>query len=746
MPATQDNSEVKIITPLGKDVLLLSDMSMTEELGRLFTIDLNLLSEQNDIKFEDILGQNITIELGLNGGGKRYFNGYVSSFSQTGGSSRYTSYQAIVKPWFWFLTRTADCRIFQEMSVPDIVKSVFRDLGFTDFKDKLTKNYRVWEYCVQYRETDFNFVSRLLEQEGIYYYFTHKNGVHELVLSDGISAHQALPNYSTIDFYPPDDSAIRKKDHIFSWFITKQVQPGKYELNEFDFEKPKADLITISDDIKSHKKADYEVYDYPGEYVKTDDGDKYARDRIEELHSEYEQGQGQSGVRVMNTGYLFTMDKFSRSDQNREYLVTHASHEIHSHTYDSGGNNENPYSNSFSVIDSKTHYRSARITPKPIVQGAQTAIVVGPSNEEIYTDKYGRVKVQFHWDRYGKDDENSSCWVRVAQIWAGKKWGGIHIPRIGQEVIVDFMEGDPDRPIITGRVYNADQMPPYDLPANKTQSGIKSRSSKGGTTSNFNEIRMEDKKGDEELYIHAEKNHINITENDRNEDVGHDRSLHVGHDKSEAVDNNKSIKIGVDHTETIGNNKLLSVGVNHSEQIGSNMTISVGSNLTETVGINYAETVGVAMELTVGVTYVQTIGTSKTETIGTSKSVSIGSDLSEEVGANKSISVADNLNETIGDSHSEAVTKDYSLTAKTINMTADDSIILKTGMSSITMKKNGDITIKGVDIKVNGSKSIKEKSIQITSEASAKHVTKGTMVDVKGTGMVTVKGALVKIN
>ncbi|MCL4141822.1 UNVERIFIED_CONTAM: hypothetical protein GTU68_059029, partial [Idotea baltica] len=395
---------------------------------------------------------------------------------------------------------------------------------------------------------------------GIYYYFTHENGKHNLVLSDDLSAHKPLPDFSSIDYYPPGSSAVRAKDHISSWFISKQVQPGKYELNEFDFKKPRADLISKSDEVKDHQVSDYEIYDYPGEYVKTDDGDNYAQARIEELHSQYEQAQGQSNVRVISTGGLFTLDKYSRTDQNREYLVVSASHNIHGDDYGtSEGNKGEFYSNNFSVIDSQTPFRAGRITPKPIVQGTQTAIVVGPSDEEIYTDEYGRVKVQFHWDRYGSNDENSSCWIRVAQLWAGRKWGGIHIPRIGQEVIVDFMEGDPDRPIITGRVYNADLMPPYDLPANKTQSGIKSRSSKKGTADNFNEIRMEDKKGSEELYIHAEKNHTNITENDRSEDVGHDRSLHVGHDKSETIDNNKKINVDGTHTETIKKDTITTV-------------------------------------------------------------------------------------------------------------------------------------------------------------------------------------------
>jgi type VI secretion system secreted protein VgrG len=731
MAKTQENSTVTLKTPLGENTLLLSDMTMTEEVSRLFNIDLELISEQEDINFEDLLGQNVTITLDLADDKKRYFNGHITHFSQSGNTRTHAVYQATVRPWLWFLTRTADCRIFQGQTVPEIVKAVCSDLGYTDFEDtKLSNSYRKWEYCVQYRETDFNFVSRLLEQEGIYYYFAHNEGTHTLILADDYAAHESLPNAKEIPFYPANDTAIREEEHISSWFLSKQVQPGKYVLNEFDFERPTANLSTKSSISREHSIADYEIYDYPGEYVKTDDGDNYVQARIEELHTQYEQAQGQSNVRALKTGGLFTLKKYPREDQNREYLVIRATHSIHA----DDDSNSGLYSNHFSVIDSKTPYRPSRSTPKPMIQGAQTAIVAGPSGEEIHTDKYGRVKLQFHWDRYGKSDENASCWVRVAQLWAGKTWGGIHIPRMGQEVIVEFLEGDPDHPIVTGRVYNADQMPPYDLPANKTQSGIKSRSSKGGTGANFNEIRMEDKKGAEELYIHAEKNHTNITENDRVEDVGHDRSLHVGHNKNEAVDNNKKITIGVDHTESIGSNKQLSVGKNHNEQIGSNMIITVGANLAETIAVNYAETVGAAMVLSVGATLVQTVGISKTETIGTSKGVTIGTSKTEKIGTsktvtigsdqtvnigsnqtetvktNKTISIGANLAETIKDSHTEAVTNAYSLTAKTVSVTAEDSITLTTGKASITMKKDGTINIQGKNITVKGSGKINVKA------------------------------------
>ena len=721
MAATQSNSEAKItISSLDEDVLLLRDMSMTEELGRLFEIDLELLSEQRDINFEEILGQNVTIELKYGSAGKRYFNGHVTQFSQSEDSSNYATYQAIVRPWFWFLTRTADCRIFQEMTVPDIVEEVFQDLGFTDFEYKLSKTYRTWEYCVQYRETDFNFVSRLLEQEGIYYYFTHDDGVHNLVLCDEISAHQPLPDYATIDFYPQNSAAVREKSHIFSWYISKKVQSGKYVLNEFDFKNPKADLISNSDVVREHDVSDYEIYDYPGEYVRSDDGKNYVQARIEELHSQYEEAKGKSNVRVMSTGGLFSLDKYSRTDQNREYLVVSASHHIQGDVYEtSGGNGGEIYSNDFSVIDSQTPYRAARVTPKPIVQGTQTAIVVGPSGEEIYTDEYGRVKLQFHWDRIGDHDENSSCWVRVAQLWAGKKWGGIHIPRIGQEVIVDFMEGDPDRPIITGRVYNADQMPPYNLPANKTQSGIKSRSSMGGSGANFNEIRMEDKKGSEELYIHAEKDQNTIVENDQGILVQHDQSIRVDNDRGESIGRDRSLLVERDKSEKVLRNKAIDVLGGHSENIAKSMEINIGSNLNETVAVNYAETVGAAMELSVGgllavsvgAVMTEVIGGNKTQTIGISKVVvitgsqttTVGKGLKETVGKDKNVKIEKDLKEVIGGQHTESVEEEYLLQAKKIQLKAEDELSIKVGKAELIMKKNGDISIKGKKINLKGT-------------------------------------------
>lgn len=520
MTSTQANRQVEIVTPLGADRLLFYRMTASEALGRLFQFDLELLSEDPDIKFEDLLGQKVTVRLDLPDDNKRYFNGYVSRFSLAGSVGDYSLYTATVSPWLWFLTRTADCRIFQEMTVPDIVKQVFRDHGFTDFEESLSAAYRSWTYCVQYRETDFNFVSRLMEQEGIYYYFKHESDKHTLVLSDSISSHETYPGYETLPFFPPTEHLNRERDHIHEWTVSQEVQPGGYTLDDFDFERPKANLEVKSSIPRGHARDGLEIFDYPGEYIQTNDGEAYVRARIEELQTDYERVQGLANARGLATGHLFELTDFPRQDQNREYLVVSATHEVTSDLYGSGesGGVRDVYACSFTVLHSKEPYRQPRSTPKPMVQGPQTAIVVGPAGKEIHTDKYGRVKIQFHWDRYGKSDENSSCWVRVSHPTAGKNWGAVQIPRIGQEVIVDFLEGDPDHPIITGRVYNANQMPPFDLPGKDMVSGMKSNSTPGG--GGYNEISMDDTKGNEAIVIHGQHNMDTTIENDHKTDAG----------------------------------------------------------------------------------------------------------------------------------------------------------------------------------------------------------------------------------
>ncbi len=705
MARMQSARAVAISTPLGDDVLLFHHMTATEALGRLFQFEVDLLSEEKTIKFDALLGQNVTVRLELPNRETRYFNGFVSRFSQEGAIGDLCAYRATVHPWLWFLTRTADCRIFEkdtfagEMTVPNIVKQVFRERGFTDFEDALSGTYRTWNYCTQYRETDFNFVSRLMEQEGIYYYFRHEADKHTLVLSDSVSSHGPLSGYEQVPYFPPDEHARRERDHIYDWSISQEVQPGAYALNDFDFKRPKANLQAKSSTQRNHARAGMEIYDYPGEYTYTEEGETYARARLEELQTEFEQGQGQANARGLAVGNLFTLTDYPRQDQNREYLITAATHDVMSDAYGSTAiaETDEPYTCSFEAVDSKQPYRSARVTPKPLVQGPQTAMVVGPSGDEIYTDQYGRVKVRFHWDHEtGKADEERSCWIRVAQVWAGSKWGGITIPRIGQEVIVEFLEGDPDLPIITGRVYNADQMPPYALPANRTQSGIKSRSSKGGTPENFNEIRFEDQKGSEEMYIHAEKDQTTVVENDRTESVGHDETISIGHDRTETVGNNETISIGANRTESVGANESITVAQNRTRNVGQNEVVNVALTRTHHVGVNEMINVGAAQEITVGAAQTLAVGLQRAVSVGLNQDVNIGNSLSESVGNDHSEDVGDNRTASIG--------KDDSLkVGKNLTIEAGDQVMIKTGKASILMKKDGTITIQGKDITIKGS-------------------------------------------
>ena len=609
MAITQENRELKIATPLGKDVLLLTSMSGSEQLGRPFRFDLELASENDQIKAEDIVGKNVTIRLDLLTGEGRYFNGYISRFSQLITSGGLARYRATMVPWLWFLTRTADCRIFQEKTVPDIIEKVFRDHGFTDFKRSLSGTYRVWEYCVQYRETDFNFVSRLMEQEGIYYFFTHKDGEHSLVLADSTGAHKPYPDYDEIKYHPAD-AGVSDKEYISNWTVETCVQPGSYALNDFDFKNPDTSLQARTMVERKHSNAKFEIYDYPGEYVEFKDGEGYTKKRIQELQAQYEVVTAGSDVRGVSAGCTFTLTSHPREDQNREYLITSAHYNIDAGEFYSGGEGggECVYSCSFTAIAIKTAidaaqpFRSPRITPKPSITGPQTAMVVGKSGEEIWTDEYGRVKVQFHWDRYSEADENSSCWIRVAQVWAGKNWGAMYIPRIGQEVIVEFLEGDPDQPIVTGRVYNAQAMPPYEPKSNKTMSTIKSNSSEGG--GGFNEIRFEDKEGDEQIFIHAEKDEDVRIKNDCREWIGNERHLIVTTDQIEQVDGDKHLTVKGDQNEKIDGTISIEAGSDIQEKAGSNYGFEAGSDIHIKGGMNVVIEAGLQLSIKAGSSFV----------------------------------------------------------------------------------------------------------------------------------------------
>jgi type VI secretion system secreted protein VgrG len=693
---------IAIDSPLGEDVLLLRGMSIREEISRLPEIHLDLLSEDPEIDFDGIIGKNVTLRMDLPDGGRRHWNGFINGFEQGRSTSvQFAQYRATMAPWLWFLTRTSDCRIFQEMTVPDIVKQVCSDLGFSDIEERLSSDYRQWTYCVQYRETDFNFINRLMEQEGIYYYFTHEPGKATIVLVDTASNHDPYGGYETID-YLPDTRSSSQQERISEWLVHKSVRTGRFALNDYNFLKPSTALMSVEDDPKSHDRADYEFYDFPGEFEEKVDGDSLAKLRLEELAMPHEICSGRSDARGICAGCLFTLDKHPRRDQNREYLIVSTDYRATAEDYETAGGLDDLCACSFTAIPSQVPFRPARTTPRPKVHGTQTAVVTGPAGEEIFTDEHGRIKVQFHWDRVGQYDDKSSCWIRVRQNWAGSGWGGLHIPRIGQEVIVDFLEGDPDRPLVVGAVYNAGNMPPYDLPAEKTKSTLKSNSTLGG--GGFNEFRFEDKKGSEEVYLHGQKNWTIAIENNKNQTVGNDETHSVGHDRTKTVHN--------DQSETIGVNKTIKVGTNHTETIGSMMTQTVGNSKAETITVAKALTIGTAYQVTVGGAMNETVGAAKAEEVGGSKAVGVAGSSVEGVGGNKSVTVGKSITESAGKDISVTSGKEMSLTAKDnfrvsggkkAVVEIKDELQLKCGKATLTMKKSGDILINGKKIQIKGS-------------------------------------------
>src|SRR6516165_4075558 len=601
---TQENRLIAVDTPLGRDILLLHSFRGREAISQLFRFDLVMLSENPSISFSDIVGQRITVSVRRPDGGLRYINGFVSRFAQSGSDARLTYYHAEIVPWLWFLTRWADCRIFQNKTVPDIIKQVFTDRGFNDFEDRCEGSFPTREYCVQYRETDFNFVSRLMEQHGIFYFSEHSDSKHTLILANSVHAHQQCPGQSRVSLREDAGPGALPdyEDVITEWRMDQEVRSGQYALSDYNFETPSTKLLeNLSTRKEVAQNTKYEVFAYPGVYLNISEGERIVNLRMEEEEAFVTVAAGNGTCRSLIPGFRFDLSDHYRHDMNRGYIVTEVQHAASlGDSYTSDDESSITYANSFSVIPDDTSYRPPRLTLQPVVQGPQTAVVVGPSGSEIYVDKYSRVKVQFFWDRKGKHDEQSSCWIRVSQPWAGKQWGFVAIPRIGQEVIVDFLEGDPDRPIITGRVYNAEQMPPYALPANQTQTGIKTRSSRGGGTSNFNEFRFEDKMGEEEFYAHAEKDLTTEVEHDEKRTVGNDRTSTIQHDDTLTVQNDRSATINGTDTETVMRTQSSTVNDSRSTMIATSDSLTAGTQISQTAGTSFSITSGTTMSVVAG--------------------------------------------------------------------------------------------------------------------------------------------------
>jgi type VI secretion system secreted protein VgrG len=606
--------------------LLIKSLVGSEKISAPFSIELELLADtkkgdDNKIKPQNLIGGNTTVTIAWKDV-KRNFNGIISRFWQFHRDDRFAYYRAEVVPQLWLLQLSSNCRVFQNKTVPEIVKSILSGASYPglQFDDRLTQDkYAKLDYCVQYRETDLNFVSRLMEREGICYFFEHNPNHHVLILADAPEDQKPCPTQSSVRYLPAGGYGERE-NCVLQWQLAQELHSGKYSLRDFNFQiDTQTSNLEVSESTvnKVGGNDKYEMYDYPGRYAQRfnepkkrldqirKEGEKFVRLRMEEEETPYVVANGTSDCRSFTAGHFFTLTHHERSEFNDDYLLTSVQYSAQqSPSYISREVVPNPYRNSFSCVRHKIPFRPPWISARPVVGGPQTAIVVGPDGEEIYTDEFGRVKVQFHWDRANSKPDERSCWIRVAHPWAGTKWGGIWIPRVGQEVIVHFLEGDPDRPIITGCVYNASHEVPYTLPDNKTRSTLKSRSTKNGSSSNYNELRFEDKKGDEQIFMNAERDMDLRVEHDSREFVGNDRSLIVQNDQKEKVQGEQDIQIAKDQNESVGGDASLNITGNQNVQVGQTMSLQVGQNLQETSGQNYAHEAGMEIHLKAGMNVV----------------------------------------------------------------------------------------------------------------------------------------------
>ncbi|WP_299747012.1 type VI secretion system tip protein TssI/VgrG [uncultured Tateyamaria sp.] len=568
-----------------------------EALGEIPLMTVEFMSTDLDLDLQKLVGERLRIDLDAPNKKTRYFQGRCVSAEFLGASGSQGYFRAELRPWLWFLTQTTNCRIFQDKTVIEIIKDVFGAHGFSDFKDKTKHRFEKRTYCVQYRESDFAFISRLMEEEGVYYFHQYDQTRETLILADDSSSHEPLTDHGQLNYYVRAADMFRDEDHIYEWRGSEQIRSGKVSLQSYDFEKPKTDLASVKSVSKGrHVHNSYEVYDYPGRYDSAGTGEHQARVRIEGIAAQVHRARAVGSVRQMAVGAKFRLNKHPRKAENSEYLVVRARHQIQLDVmvedrdiveailgpvldFDAD-TNPDLYRCNIEVQPAREPYRSGQHTPRPENPGVQTAVVVGKAGEEVWTDTFGRVKIQFHWDRDGKRDEKSSCWVRAAMPWSGKGWGVIAVPRIGQEVVVQFEQGDPDRPIITGMVYNGDTKTPFPLPGNATQMGIKTNSSKGGN--GFSELMFEDKKGAEFVRLQSERDFKQIIKNNAEIEVGlaHKdkgwlkQTIHG--DKIETIGGDDNTQIDGAHGLTVTKSAKIDVGAALSLTAKSKITLKCG--------------------------------------------------------------------------------------------------------------------------------------------------------------------------
>lgn len=712
-----------------------------EAVSEPFEIRLEIASAM--IALDALVGKDalLTIE-GVDG--PRYIHGLVCEAGYLGETSSYTLYELTLVPSIWRLTQRSGSRIFQHQTTPQILARVLEAAGIarSSFRLDLQGSYEPHDFCVQYREKDLDFLSRMMEAAGIHYYFEHHDNRHVLVMTDRSEGGPEIAGESPVLRFHDEEA----RERIHSFRLREAVRTQRVTLRDHNLHQP--DQQTEASD----GSGPLEFYDYPGGFQQTGKGAPHKGGQLARLHLEALQATrrlatGDSDSPRLVPGYRFTYEDPSRGHLEGDYRVLRVTHRGEQpQVLDEGATGAFRYSNQIVASDAKIPFRPPRRTPRPVVRGVQTATVVGPAGEEIHVDEHGRVKVQFHWDREATGDDGSSCWVRVSQAWAGQGFGAVFLPRVGHEVIVDFIEGDPDRPIITGRVYTGVNTPPYPLPDERTKSTIKSESSPGGGGSN--ELRFEDAKGSEEVYLHAQKDWTIVVENDKSQQVGNNESLSVGNDRSLTIDHDQQESIGNDRTISVSNNHSESIGAAMTVSVGTDMTVSIGANLTETVGANATrsvganlsesiaaaktEDVGLASILTIGAAYQvsvggamnESIGLAKLEEVGMIKSVNVGADSSENVGGGKSVSAARNITESAGVNLALSAGKHASVSAgqnfnvsagKNASIVAADKISMQCGGVTVVIKKNGDVSIKAtkLNIKASGAVTIKGSKIKL---------------------------------
>ena len=683
MPLSQDNLPVKVTTPFS-DVLVVRSFQAEERVSGLFRYTLEMTCENPALEFTRVVGQGVSVSIALAGGGTRYFHGLCTRFVQAGTWQGITTYHAELRPWLWMLTLAQDCRIWQNQTVPDLVLALFKELGFTDVKSALQGTYKPREYCVQFRERTFDFVSRLLEEEGISYWFEHAAAAHTLVLADDPAAFAVLPDLATAR-YATSTTGAEMQDVVSRCTLEQRVVTGSIALDDYNFETPATDLYST---VEGALGMTMLAYDSPGRFGVTADGETRARVRLDAVEAEATRLSGESACRAFTPGYAFTLAGHERPDVNAKYALLAVVHNA----------DQRSYSNSFEAIPATTQYRPPRTTRKPRIGGAQVATVVGKSGEEIWTDQYGRIVVQFPWDRLGKNDEKSSCWIRVAQGWAGKAWGSVFIPRVGMEVVVSFLDGDPDQPIVSGCVYNATQTVPYALPGEQTKSTIKSNSSKGG--GGFNELRFEDKKGSEEIFFHAQKDLNLVVLNNQTDTITQDRTATVqkGNESLTVSEGNRTVTVtkGNDaHTVSTGNRTVtVSKGDDTHTVSQGNWTIAVTKG-------DEAHTVGGKRDVKVTGDETHTNSATFTHKSGGNYTLKVTGDLVIDATGNVTIKAGQGLTLKAGMGFTAEGGTSFSAKAGTAMAIEGGTTLDAKANASTTVQSSGIMTVKGSLVKIN---------------------------------------------